>query len=89
LKGSHILSKENARFSVATRPISELLWKIERFEANFEKEINCQNIPSVTDSLQKMRYPRVVVIGAGAAGIELAFAFQFVFIYFESYKQND
>jgi NADH dehydrogenase FAD-containing subunit len=49
-----------SEFAVATRPISELVNKIERFEQEHEKFDHV---------------PHVVIVGAGAAGVELAFAF--------------
>jgi NADH dehydrogenase FAD-containing subunit len=47
--------------SLTTRPINELLGKIHRKE---------------TELIENKIVPRVVVVGAGAAGVELAFAFK-------------
>ncbi len=51
-------------YAIATRPISELVSKIERFELEHEKFDHV---------------PHVIVVGAGAAGVELAFAFKSVY----------
>lgn len=50
-----------SEFAIPTRPISELVSKIERFEHEHERFDHV---------------PHVVIVGAGAAGVELAFAFK-------------
>ena len=53
--------------AITTRPISELLVKIE------QKESQLQQTKTAEDKQRK-----VIVVGSGAAGLELAWAFKYV-----------